>query len=155
MKHYQKVYNLHFSIASRVFNMIIMWKICKLLAITAVIALAVVSLSAAYTVDIRSNNAIGNYLVNVNGMTLYYFANDMAGTSTCFDSCAATWPPFYAGSIDIPNGLNSGDFSQISRVDGAYQTTYKGRPLYLYSGDHSPGEINGEGAQGMWFTVRP
>lgn len=154
MKHYQKVYNLHFNIASRVFNMIIMGKMCRLF-VAATIALALVSLSTAYTVDIGSNNAIGSYLVNENGMTLYYFANDMAGTSTCFDSCAATWPPFYAGSIDVPSGLSSGDFSQISRVDGVYQTTYKGRPLYLYSGDHSSGEVNGEGTQGMWFAVRP
>jgi predicted lipoprotein with Yx(FWY)xxD motif len=128
---------------------------CRLFAIAVVIALVAVTSSAAYTVAIRSNDAIGNYLVNGNGMTLYYFDNDMAGTSTCFDSCATTWPPFYAESIDIPTGLSYEDFQQISRVDGVYQTTYKGRPLYLYSGDRNPGEINGEGTKGMWFAVKP
>ncbi len=132
----------------------LMKKICRLFIVATVIALAIISLSSAYSVDIRSNSVIGKYLVDSGGMTLYYFANDLPKTSTCFDSCSDTWMPFYSESVDIPGGLNSTDFDQIGRVDGKYQTTYKGQPLYLYSGDHNPGDTNGEGVNGRWFAER-
>jgi predicted lipoprotein with Yx(FWY)xxD motif len=131
-----------------------MMRICKRLGIAGIVILMVISTSIAFTVDIGSNEKIGRYLMNERGMTLYYFANDPVKTSTCFEGCAATWPPFHAEWINIPEGIASSDFDEIGRVDGVYQTTYKGRPLYLYSRDHNPGETNGEGIDGMWFAVR-
>lgn len=128
---------------------------CKRLAIGVIIVFGVISTSSAYTIDIGTSNAIGNYLVDERGMTLYYFANDQPKVTTCFDSCSITWPPFYAGSIDIPSDLKRGDFDQMSRADGRYQTTYKGMPLYLYSGDRNQGDINGMGVSGRWFAVKP
>ena len=124
-------------------------------AIACAIILIAVSVSSALTVDLRSNSIIGEYLVNENGMTLYYFANDQSKVSTCFESCSATWPPFHAEWIDIPSQMKYEDFDEIGRVDGEYQTTYKNRPLYLYSGDHKAGEINGEGMNKLWFAMRP
>ncbi len=41
--------------------------------------------------------------------------------------------------------------------DGQRQVTYHGQPLYLYDGDHKPGQANGERQQqdnGVWFAVR-
>jgi predicted lipoprotein with Yx(FWY)xxD motif len=131
-----------------------MKEIFKGIAVTLAAVLITISLSVAFTVDIKSNEKIGNYLVNEKGMTLYYFENDPPKTSTCFESCATTWPIFHAEWIDIPDGLNRGDLEEIGRVDGIYQTTYKGHPLYLYSGDRNPGETNGEGVNGMWFAMR-
>ena len=129
-------------------------KMCKQIGVIANIILAMISISSAFTVDIGSNDKIGRYLVDEKGMTIYYFANDPAKTSTCFEGCAATWPPFHAEWIDIPVGMASNDFDEIGRVDGLYQTTYKGMPLYRYSGDRNPGDTNGEGIDGMWFAVR-
>ena len=132
-----------------------MIEMCKRLGIVAAVLLMIISISLGFTVDIKSNDKIGNYLVNEEGMTLYYFDNDPAKTSTCLEGCAATWPPFHAEYIDSPGEMASSDFDEIGRVDGVYQTTYKGRPLYLYSGDRNPGEINGEGMNGLWFAVSP
>jgi predicted lipoprotein with Yx(FWY)xxD motif len=132
-----------------------MTKMCKRLGIAATVILIMISTPLAFTVDIASNETIGRYLVNESGMTLYYFDNDPLNTSTCFEVCAATWPPFNAEWIDIPGEMASKDFDEIARVDGVYQTTYKGQPLYLYSGDLNPGETKGEGMDGMWFAMRP
>ncbi|MBT8143965.1 MAG: thiol oxidoreductase, partial [Gammaproteobacteria bacterium] len=33
------------------------------------------------------------------------------------------------------------------------QVTYQGRPLYFYAGDANPGDTNGQGLGGVWWTV--
>jgi predicted lipoprotein with Yx(FWY)xxD motif len=43
----------------------------------------------------------------------------------------------------------------IRRPDGSTQATYEGSPLYRFTGDHAPGEANGDGADGRWRVVRP
>jgi len=130
-------------------------KSIKIFSMGLSMTILLISLSSAFIIDIRSNDKIGNYLVDEIGRTLYYFENDRPGASTCYESCAATWPPFHAEWIDIPESMRIDDFDEIGRADGIYQTTYKGRPLYRYSGDRNPGEINGEGVQGTWFAIRP
>ncbi|MCJ7445891.1 MAG: hypothetical protein MUO26_15455 [Methanotrichaceae archaeon] len=122
----------------------------------SLILLFVISSSvAAFTID-TNNDENGNlYLINQEGRTLYYFINDPTMRSTCFEGCSEIWPPFYADRIDIPSNLKREDFDYIPRADGVYQTTYKGRPLYLYSGDSLRGELTGEGLQGLWLAVRP
>jgi predicted lipoprotein with Yx(FWY)xxD motif len=129
-------------------------KIHRRLIISVAVILLLISSSLAFTVDIRANDKIGKYLVNEKGMTLYYCTNDRPKISTCYESCAATWPPFQAEWIDIPNEISYQDFDEIGRVEGIYQTTYKSMPLYLYTGDHDPGSINGEGIDGIWFAMR-
>ncbi len=129
-------------------------KLLKRIGILSATILVFISLSSAFTIDIGSNEQIGKYLVNEKGMTLYYFDNDRPKSSTCYESCATAWPPFYAEWIDIPEKMSCEDLGEIGRVDGIYQTTYKNRPLYLYSGDNKPGDINGEGMNGAWFAMR-
>ncbi len=86
------------------------------------------------------------------GFTLYVFDNDQTvpGTSQCNDGCAASWPP-----VLVTDGEASGviNLSVITRADGSKQAAYNGRPLYFYVGDTAVGEINGEGAGGVWWTV--
>ncbi|MEM9209220.1 MAG: hypothetical protein AAGA61_08230, partial [Pseudomonadota bacterium] len=90
------------------------------------------------------------------GFTLYRFDDDRndaegdgAGDSDCNGGCAVTWPPLYAEPLDSPTG----DFAIIDRSDGSRQWTYKGDPLYFFSGDGSPDDVNG--VYGTWFTVNP
>ena len=89
---------------------------------------------------------------------LYYFSDDSDanGASTCYDDCAAKWPPFYAGTIFVPGSLRSADFASIARTDGSNLTTFKGWPLYLYSGDREAGDAYGEGREdGHWLVFNP
>ena len=129
-----------------------------LFRLSYIVALSLIILSlsvAAYTIDTNSDENGNSYLTNQDGRTLYYFTNDPSGKSTCFGNCCETWPPFYADWIDLPPILNRADFSYLSRADGRYQTTYKGKPLYFYSSDKSRGERYGDGKQGLWFVARP
>ena len=134
---------------------------------TAALALAVAIASAAiiavgaaapvYTIDLASAEGLGDYLVDQDGMTLYYFAEDdpNSESSNCGSTCTQNWPPFHTGQIIIPDELSWFDFDTITLEDGSAQTTYKGWPLYYYVGDYAPGEINGQGMDGVWFAAGP
>lgn len=118
-------------------------------------------------VKLATNATLGNYLTDKDGNTLYYFANDPAGTSTCAGGCLAVWPMFYAGDNLTANllasGLDVADFGVTTSTAGQKQTTYKGWPLYYYAPAaaggtntrETPGEVKGEGVGGVWFVGKP
>jgi predicted lipoprotein with Yx(FWY)xxD motif/plastocyanin len=110
--------------------------------------------SPSYTVSTSSKTSIGNYLVDANGMTLYYFAKDIFGASNASGTILQTWPVFYSQNIVIPSNLTASDFATITRADGSKQTTYYGWPLYRYAGDQAAGDIKGDGVGGVWFLVK-
>ena len=103
----------------------------------------------------KADTTFGAVLVNGQGKTLYYFANDLraSGASSCDAQCAATWPIFFTDTIRVSFPLNPADFASITRADGTKQTTYLGRPLYFYSGDVAPGDINGSGINKVWYVA--
>lgn len=91
-------------------------------------------------------------LVGENGMTLYTFDRDHAGSgrSVCNGQCAVNWPPFKAAG-----GKSAGDWTVIARDDGSAQWAYKGKPLYFWVRDQKPGDRTGEGFNGVWRVARP
>jgi predicted lipoprotein with Yx(FWY)xxD motif len=95
--------------------------------------------------------AIGSFLVDWEGRTVYRSAND-AAASTCYDDCAARWPPFLlpadvsADDVPPPDGV-------VERRDGTLQISYEGSPLYHYVGDEERGDTNGHGIDCIWFAV--
>ncbi len=97
----------------------------------------------------------GNYIVDDKGNTLYFFTKDVMGNSSCTGGCLNNWPIFYQEKIVVSSGLSSLDFGTITRDDRKKQTTYKGWPLYYFSGDENPGDIKGEGVNKVWFIARP
>jgi predicted lipoprotein with Yx(FWY)xxD motif len=99
---------------------------------------------------------LGVTLADADGRTLYAFTKDKGGQSACYDDCAATWPALtIAGDPAAGDGIDGSLLATASRKDGAEQVTYKGMPLYYFSGDQKPGETNGQGVGGVWFTVTP
>lgn len=92
-------------------------------------------------------------LVGPNGMTLYTFDKDTAGSgkSACNGPCATNWPPLMARAEDKA----SGDWSIITRDDGSKQWAYKGKPLYFWTKDAKPGDRGGEGINQIWHTAKP
>jgi predicted lipoprotein with Yx(FWY)xxD motif len=96
----------------------------------------------------------GDVLIDVDGFTVYTFANDPRDQSTCADPCISTWPAV-PGDARIDASLDPSQFHPISRADGSSQLTLGGRPLYRFSGDVNPGDANGilVGARGTWSTV--
>lgn len=105
------------------------------------------------TVMIAERSSLGFFLVDKMGNTLYYFAKDTPGASSCTGACTDKWPPFDPGVISAPSALNPVDFRTITRADGTRQTTFVGRPLYYFSNDAKPGDTNGEGFNNLWYVA--
>jgi predicted lipoprotein with Yx(FWY)xxD motif len=43
----------------------------------------------------------------------------------------------------------------LERADGSSQLVAGEWPLYTFSGDSAPGDVNGQGSGGKWFAVAP
>jgi len=105
-----------------------------------------------------NNSTLGTYLVDGDGMTLYYFAADVPlnGFSACTSpQCLGLWTPFYTRTISVDPPLVATDFSYIIPPTGTSQTAYRAWPLYLYMGDTKPGDINGDGYNNVWYVMKP
>jgi len=93
-------------------------------------------------------------LTDSSGHTLYWFAPDTSGKSTCYGSCAQYWPPV-SGPAHAGNGI-TGTLGTTQRTGGGLQETYNGQPLYTYIGDSGPGQANGNNLNlngGRWHEV--
>lgn len=124
--------------------------------------------TAAATTTTTAANAIvktsttGQYdtiLTDSAGKALYTFDRDTTEVSACTGNCAVTWPPLVleAGaptSIPAPAGV-TGAFTTSARPDGTgTQVVWKGKPLYRYVADASPGEVKGDGVGGVWHVAK-
>lgn len=91
-------------------------------------------------------------LTNSAGMTLYTFDNDPVGSgkSVCNGACATNWPPLLAAA----DAKASGEYTIITRDDGAKQWAFKGKPLYLWIKDAKPGDKTGDGVNKVWRVAR-
>lgn len=106
-----------------------------------------------------AKTSVGSLLVAPSGRTLYRFAKDTGPSSTCTGACAANWPPFTATTLPkTAGGIAGGTLSLIKRSDGMRQVAVAGHPLYLFTGDQSAGQFNGQGLDAFgakWFVVSP
>lgn len=95
----------------------------------------------------------GGLLTGSNGMTLYTFDKDAAGSgkSVCNGPCAANWPPLQAAQGAKPGG----DYSIVLRDDGQRQWAYKGKPLHFWSKDVKAGDTTGDGFNNVWRVAKP
>jgi predicted lipoprotein with Yx(FWY)xxD motif len=109
----------------------------------------------AYTVMVGTAKAVGNYLVDGSGNTLYWFTKDSANTSACSGDCLKAWPAFTADSFVVPSALNASDFGTITRPEGGTQVTYKGYPLYYWFKDKARGDVTGQNVGKVWYVIDP
>jgi predicted lipoprotein with Yx(FWY)xxD motif len=118
----------------------------------AVSASASASAKAAATAEGLKTAKVGGVtvLTNKKGFTLYSFAPDTATKSACNGACATSWPPQKTSAkVKSP-------YAMIKRSDGSTQLTYRGHPLYTFTGDTAPGQANGNGVNafgGLWHEV--
>ena len=91
-------------------------------------------------------------LVAPNGMTLYTFDRDAAGSgkSVCNGPCAALWPPMMAVASDKPTGA----YTVVTRDDGTMQWAYKGKPVYFYKPDQKAGDRTGDNFRDVWHIIK-
>lgn len=113
---------------------------------------AIMLAGTAYAAPVKTvETGLGPVLAGDNGMTLYTFRKDTAGTSNCYDQCAANWPPLSAAEGDSADG----DFSIIERKDGTRQWAKGGMPLYFWVKDQKEGDTTGQGVNDAWDVARP
>ena len=91
-------------------------------------------------------------LTGPNGMTLYTFDKDVAGSgkSTCNGPCATLWPPAAVAA----DAKAEGDLSIVTRDDGSKQWAYKGKPVYTYAADKKPGDVTGDNFKDVWHVIK-
>ncbi len=123
--------------------------------VAGILAAAGVAFADHHAVKVAKKEGIGSYLTDINGMTLYVFKKDSPGKSACEGPCADKWPLFYREQVEAKDGLKAEDFGTITRPDGKKQTTYKGMPLYYFSKDAKPGDMNGQGVNDVWYAAAP
>jgi predicted lipoprotein with Yx(FWY)xxD motif len=122
----------------------------SLLVLAGVALGAYASLGLAAPAGIKVSDGV---LTNATGMTLYTFDRDTpgAGKSACNGPCAANWPPIMAAA----DAKSEGDYTIVTRDDGAKQWAYKGKPLYLWAKDQKPGDKTGDGFNNVWHVAKP
>jgi predicted lipoprotein with Yx(FWY)xxD motif len=115
--------------------------------------------SAARPTVSAASSGLGRILVDGRGHTLYLFAKDTRGRSTCAGACAAAWPPLIAfGKPLAAGGAKPSLLGTTKRADGRLQVTYRHHPLYLFVKDAKKGETNGEEVDAFgaeWYALSP
>jgi predicted lipoprotein with Yx(FWY)xxD motif len=107
-------------------------------------------------VALGKSDALGSFLVDDKGMTLYLYTKDTPNTSVCYDKCATAWPPLLTSGAPLGDtGLDASKFGTTSRTDGTTQVTYNGWPLYYFAKDKQAGDTTGQKVGSVWFVVSP
>jgi len=114
------------------------------------------SAAAANVVVKVGASSLGKIVVNGKGMSAYFFDMDKAnsGVSACTGECAANWPAITTSTAK-PTVLGiKGKVGSIA-IKGGRQVTINGRPIYTFAFDAVPGQVKGQGAQGVWYVISP
>jgi len=106
----------------------------------------------------RTSAALGEYLTDSNGFTLYTYKKDGIQKSNCNADCLTNWPAFLSyGEIKLETYTDTltKQVNITERVDGKTQLSFGPSPLYYYKGDLKAGDTNGQGMDGgNWSVVK-
>jgi predicted lipoprotein with Yx(FWY)xxD motif len=115
--------------------------------------------SGAGVVVTTKTGALGTYLTDKAGRTLYLWVADTGTKSTCSGSCATAWPPLTtSGAPTAAGSAKASELATTTRDDGTKQVTYDGHPLYYFVGDKTAGATAGQGSDSFgakWWVVTP
>ena len=100
-----------------------------------------------------ATTSLGKVLVDQQGMTVYLLTADGRNQSTCGTGCLQFWPAVTPGhsKLSVP-------VSTTKTPAGTPTATVAGQPVYTFSQDGKPGDVNGEGINefgGTWYAVSP
>ena len=123
------------------------------IALPLLVAATLAACSSYATQPAAPAKLSGGMLTGSNGMTLYTFDKDAAGSgkSVCNGPCATNWPPLHV--MDGESG--GGEYSIVTRDDGKKQWAFKGKPLYFWAKDMKPGDKTGDGFNNVWRVAKP
>ena len=112
----------------------------------------------SYELQASTLPGAGRVVVDGSGFSLYIYVPDHQKRSQCYLVCARQWPPLLLpAGVAHPRagrGVNEALLGTVRRADGARQVTYNGWPLYLWQGDHEPGQATGQAYDmGLWYLL--
>ena len=94
-------------------------------------------------------------LTTTSGRTLYSLSAERRGKFICTEAsgCTSIWHPLTIASGLVPKGPVK--LGTIHRPEGAIQVTYRGLPLYTFTGDKKRGQTKGDGLKdvGTWHPA--
>ena len=141
---------------TRIFGLVLLTVALGLVGFLASGAIARSASQSNATVSLRKTD-LGTILVNARGHTLYLFAKDKGGRSSCNGSCASFWPPLLSrGKPTAGLGVRKSLLGTTRRSNGSMQVTYNKHPLYTYALDRGAGQTKGEGNSlfgARWWAV--
>ena len=137
----------------------------KIATAVAVLIVASIAVTVAFgassksaQVNVRATS-LGKVIVDSNGHTLYLYAPDKMGKSSCYGECATFWPPLMKTSATLAGpGVKASLITTTKRKNGKLQLVYNGHPLYRFAKDKKSGQANGQGlnaAGGLWWVLAP
>lgn len=111
------------------------------------------------TVNVADGGELGDILVDPDGNTLYIADGESGDDIMCTEACLDAWPPLTVPAGEEPT-VGEGvarTVATVERDDGTVQVTYDGMPLYTFTNDGGPGDVNGHGVsdQLTWHAVTP
>ncbi|HLC29168.1 MAG TPA: LPXTG cell wall anchor domain-containing protein [Dehalococcoidia bacterium] len=106
------------------------------------------------TVNLSKDAALGSFLMDHTGRTLYLYTRDEPNKSNCSGACLQRWPALLTLNAPVAGeGVNAQLFGTTKRDDGTMQVTYNSWPLYYYAPDAKPGDTIGQNVGGVWFVL--
>jgi predicted lipoprotein with Yx(FWY)xxD motif len=133
-----------------------------LLAVLASVTMVTVaSASSGPSAPMEKSSAGGfpGILVSSNHRSLYVLNVEKGDHIHCRAACLSFWPPFLVKSsvtsVKIGTGVK-GKIGFIKRSATTKQVTFNGFPVYWFSGDSGPGQVNGQAVRadgGTWGLV--
>ncbi len=136
----------------------------KVLLAIAALGFATPVFAADVTLQVKTNDKLGDYIADGDGKSLYLFKADTHGKdgkqaeATCYDDCAKAWPPLLADAAKAGDKVDAALIGTVARKDGSKQVTYNGWPLYYFIKDAAPGDVNGQDIKGFgeeWYLLTP
>ncbi|MFD0368183.1 SCO0930 family lipoprotein [Streptomyces sp. NPDC127114] len=105
--------------------------------------------------SLADDDELGKIIRDGRGRTLYRFTKDTAWPmkSNCLGACLEKWRPAKPVDVNKVQGIDPGKLSVYTRPDGTKQLAIDCWPLYWFTGDKTPGDTDGQGVGGTWFTV--
>jgi predicted lipoprotein with Yx(FWY)xxD motif len=98
-------------------------------------------------------------LANAKQHTLYVLSAEKGGSLHCKASCLSIWPPLLVKTAVTKLSLGAGVAGKIGfvkRSSTMKQVAFNGYPLYVFTGDSGPKQVNGQGIAadgGTWYLV--
>jgi predicted lipoprotein with Yx(FWY)xxD motif len=109
--------------------------------------------ASAVTIGVK-RSSLGTILyAGPDHRTVYMFTKDRGTRSACIGACAGFWPAVTTmGRPRAGPGLVARELGTVKQA-GVTQVTYKGHPLYFYTGDTRASSIAGQGLMHTWFAL--